>query len=76
MIVKIQRPLHPQEEGTPCLVYDERRAHMSPQEIPENAMAEMKKRTGIFAMKAFFNAEWSWSLKCWIIGEMVRDQTW
>ena len=36
----------------------------------------MKKREGLFAFKAFFEASWDQEYRGWLIGKMMEDESW
>jgi hypothetical protein len=74
-VVKVQRAIRPPDEPD-CLVYDEDHEHISKQVIPDSAMKAMKERSGIFSMKAYFEAEWDEFAEGWLIGKIVKDEPW
>lgn len=75
VIVKVQRSIFPPDQQE-CLVYEKRKAVMSNQPIPLTAMDAMLRRPGVFAFKAYFEAEWDKKTGTYKIGSMVGDQPW
>lgn len=57
-------------------MYEKRKAVMSQQPIPPAAMDAMRRRPGIFAFKAYFEAEWDKKTGTYAIGDIVGDQPW
>ena len=77
-VVKVQRPMMPPDDSDNalCLVYSKNHEFMTQQQIPLAAMQSMKARPGIFAHRAFFEAEFDWFKAIWKIGKIREDQAW
>lgn len=74
-IVKVQRCIMPADK-TECLVYAKDKKRIIEQPIPDAAIEAMKKRKGLLAIKAFFEAKWNDSTNSYLIGKLVADQRW
>ena len=75
IVVKVQRALFPRDR-VDCLVYDEAHTHVVEQRVHSDVLATMKKRPGMLAFRAFFEAEWDEGFGAWKIGKWVKDRSW